>query len=219
MKKGFLKKLAGALAVIQVFGFCLPVYAGDTAKLEGWQIKGKEFKIPKWIDLEYSFYPQEHTEVAEYIKNTLNPDFDVKDYRVTYIDHSDHDDGTDGYIIFDYMIGEYLTDISYMCIASGGRIGKISVLGTPVEKQIPEPRDLPSEEELKQMALDYHDLSSDRYVVEEQTVTKIYETYTGKAYFSVATEYKTPYDDYIRLRYEYPISQSEPVNDFMMDSI
>lgn len=125
-------------------------------------------------------------EISEYIKENIDPDFDINHYEIDPF----FDGGDLNSISFYFKVGDFKANAKYMVFSENGYVTNISKAGIiDYTIDVAEGKSSMSEEEMKADAIEKDNLTN-RYDVKNQEVEKRIDMKTGRCYYIVLTTYE-----------------------------
>ncbi len=141
-------------------------------------------------DVTYEYMSKDYEEIADYIVEHDNPDFDIADYNIyegTRTTHY-HD------LFFRYVLNEIETDYGYNLIMEDGNVKIITVAGTPISENTPLTlsENNYTDEELFDIAIE--ELGFDNEI-KNKRASRMYLSATGEILYQVEITYYDYYNN------------------------
>lgn len=167
----------------------------------------KSYKVTKTIiPMSGCYFPSGYEHIADYIKQNIDENFDMKDYEFNGIDMEYKADGKKGSAIIEliFCVDGIQTDVKYKAIIEDYQVKEIFLYNQPIydldkSKIIDTPLDI-KEHLLKRLAIN-QDYIEDGYHIKFQSIYKRLDSSTLKTYYVVSSTYEdadgnTIYEDF-----------------------
>ena len=143
-------------------------------------------------NIAFYFKHPDYTELADYIKQNIDKNFDIKDYKIKLFDYPN---GVDGHIFLNFLVNDMETNAQYAIEVENNTIQQISLFRSPIynldTSKILDVFADATKEEIIAYALKKEPLE-EVYQMTNIEVEKQLDLDTLEAYYVVSIDYKTP---------------------------